>query len=101
MRYKKEKSEVNADLQQIKENQVPVYGNSTEERGGLELHEDKLTDRQKELLALLAKGLSNKEIAEKLFISENTVKYHIKNIYLALGLKDRKELFLKIVSKNK
>lgn len=63
--------------------------------------EELLTDRQKELLALLAKGLSNKEIAEKLFISENTVKYHIKNIYLALGLKDRKELFLKIVSKNK
>lgn len=101
LRYKKEKSEINADLQQIKENQVPVYGNPTEERGGLELHEDKLTDRQKELLALMAKGLSNKEIAEKLFISENTVKYHIKNIYLALGLKDRKELFLKIVSKNK
>ncbi len=100
LKYKREKSRINADLQQIKEKQVPADENHTEEADP-ELHENKLTDRQKELLDLMAKGLSNKEIADKLFISENTVKYHIKNIYLALGLKDRKELFMKIASKNK
>lgn len=59
---------------------------------------DKLTERQKELLELLAAGLSNKEIAEKLFITESTVKYHVKNIYNILDLKDRKDLFKKISS---
>jgi len=101
LKYKKEKSRINENLQQMKEKQVPVAEQPEEDEADPDLHENKLTDRQKELLALMAKGLSNKEIAEKLFISENTVKYHIKNIYLALGLKDRKELFLKIASKNK
>ncbi|MNY13359.1 Transcriptional regulatory protein DegU [compost metagenome] len=57
---------------------------------------EKLTDRQKELLQLIADGFSNKEIADKLFISESTVKYHIKNIYSILGLKDRKDFFRKL-----
>ncbi|WP_312765902.1 LuxR C-terminal-related transcriptional regulator [Epilithonimonas sp.] len=56
---------------------------------------EKLTDRQKDLLKLMIDGFSNKEIAEKLFITESTVKYHIKNIYSLLDLKDRKDLFKK------
>lgn len=60
------------------------------------LSSDELTDRQKELLIHLADGLSNKEIAEKLFISENTVKYHTKNIYTILDIKDRKDFFQKL-----
>ncbi len=100
LKYKKEHSGINTGLQQIKEKQMTADENHTKEEDP-ELHENKLTDRQKELLELMAKGLSNKEIAGKLFISENTVKYHIKNIYLVLGLKDRKELFMKIASKNK
>lgn len=51
-----------------------------------------LSSRQQEVLDLLTKGLSNKEIATALFISENTVKFHIKGIYQTLGIKDRKEL---------
>ena len=58
---------------------------------------DQLTERQKELLKLMVEGLSNKEIAEKLFITESTVKYHIKNIYSILNLKDRKDLFQKLI----
>ncbi|TAE32646.1 MAG: DNA-binding response regulator [Cytophagales bacterium] len=49
-----------------------------------------LSDRQRDVLDYMARGLSNKEIADQLFISENTVKYHIKNIYLLLEIKDRK-----------
>ncbi len=62
------------------------------------LDSDQLTERQKELLIHLAEGFSNKEIAEKLFISESTVKYHLKNIYNILEIKDRKDFFLKLNS---
>lgn len=62
------------------------------------LDSDQLTERQKELLLLLAEGFSNKEIAEKLFITESTVKYHLKNIYNTLEIKDRKDFFLKLNS---
>jgi DNA-binding CsgD family transcriptional regulator len=53
-----------------------------------------LNERQQEILDLMAFGMSNKQIADKLFISENTVKYHIKNIYHLLHVKDRKTLWL-------
>ncbi len=48
-----------------------------------------LTDRESEILYYLGNGCSNTTIAEKLFISENTVKFHIKNIYLKLDVKNR------------
>jgi DNA-binding CsgD family transcriptional regulator len=51
-----------------------------------------LSDRQRDVMDFMAKGMSNKEIADQLFISENTVKYHIKNIYVLLDIKDRKAL---------
>jgi LuxR family transcriptional regulator, maltose regulon positive regulatory protein len=48
-----------------------------------------LTDREREMLALLADGTSNKDIAHQLFVSENTVKYHLKNIYAKLSVASR------------
>ena len=51
-----------------------------------------LTDRQKEIIAYIRSGLTNKEIATKLFISENTVKYHLKIIYEILDIEHRTEL---------
>ena len=53
-----------------------------------------LSDRQREIVNYLAEGLSNREMAERLFVSENTVKYHIKNIYQQLEIKSRKELLI-------
>ncbi len=50
-----------------------------------------LSDRELEILQLLADGLSNKEIADKLFISVQTVKTHIAHIFGKLGVKDRTE----------
>jgi two-component system, NarL family, response regulator LiaR len=50
-----------------------------------------LTEREEELLRLLAEGLSNKSIAQKLSLSENTVKYHLKNILQKLGVHNRTE----------
>jgi LuxR family maltose regulon positive regulatory protein len=48
-----------------------------------------LTDRERELLVLLANGTSNKDVANRLFVSENTVKFHLKNIYAKLSVTSR------------
>ena len=56
---------------------------------------DPLSERELEILALIAAGLKNKEIAGQFFISLNTVLYHIKNIYSKLGVKKRTLAILK------
>ncbi|MEV7374697.1 response regulator transcription factor, partial [Streptomyces sp. NPDC090301] len=50
---------------------------------------DDLTPREREVLALIGLGLPNRGIAEKLFISEATVKTHINNLFAKAGLRDR------------
>jgi DNA-binding NarL/FixJ family response regulator len=52
---------------------------------------DTLTTRQREILELVAKGYSNARIAKDLFLSESTVKQHLRATYKALGVADRKE----------
>ena len=51
-----------------------------------------LTDQETEVVSLVAEGLSNKEIAEKLFLSEGTVRNYISNILSKLDLRDRTNL---------
>ncbi len=53
------------------------------------LHSDGLTDREVEILVEMAKGASNKEVAAKLFVSESTVKSHLRTIYRKVGVRDR------------
>jgi DNA-binding NarL/FixJ family response regulator len=50
---------------------------------------DQLTEREREILRLLAHGLSNAELAEKLYLSETTVKTHVSAILRKLGVRDR------------
>ncbi|MCF6095659.1 response regulator transcription factor [Thermovorax subterraneus] len=53
-----------------------------------------LTEREIEILQHLARGLSNRDIAEKLFISEKTVKNHLTNIFQKMGVTDRTQALL-------
>ncbi len=55
-----------------------------------------LSDREVDVLKLLEEGLSNQLIAERLFVSENTVKTHLKNLYLKTGVSTRSELMHKL-----
>jgi two-component system, NarL family, response regulator LiaR len=50
-----------------------------------------LTEREREILALMVKGLSNNEIAEKLIVSASTAKFHVSNVLSKLGVTSRTE----------
>ena len=60
----------------------------------------RLTDRELEVLRLVARGLNNRDIARELFISENTVKNHVRNILEKLQLHSRVEAALFAVREN-
>ncbi|WCM41143.1 helix-turn-helix transcriptional regulator [Flavobacterium sp. CBA20B-1] len=66
----------------------------------IDLNSFNFTERQLEIIDLVQKGKNNKEIAAELFISENTVKYHLKAIYTILNIKQRNELMILYRTKN-
>jgi DNA-binding NarL/FixJ family response regulator len=55
-----------------------------------------LTKREQKVLELIADGYSNDRIAETMYISKNTVKSHIKNIYMKLDVKNRIQVIRKV-----
>jgi len=54
-----------------------------------------LTEREHEVLSLIAHGASNRQVAEKLYLTEGTVKNHMTNILGKLGVRDRTQAVLK------
>lgn len=81
---------VEADNKRIRKELDEITQNlKTGNQNNIELEKYNLTDRQLEIIELIKQGKSNKEIGEKLFISENTVKYHLKIIYNILGIESR------------
>ncbi len=63
-------------------------------RQGIREHGAALSTREREIVGLIAQGFKNKDMAERLFISEQTVKNHLHNIFDKLGVSDRLELAL-------
>ncbi len=74
-------------------------------RGDEEVEEEikkfSLTGREKEILQLLLKGKSNKEISDLVYVSRETVKTHLQNIYRKLGVKSRLEVAALLFSREK
>ena len=67
---------------------------SASSKSGARSEKPLLSDREMEVVQLVAQGFQNKEIGKKLFISEQTVKNHLHNIFDKLGVSDRLELAL-------
>ncbi len=83
-------SKLLAEFVQMRRRNVEVVGG----------HLPKLTEREVEVLGLVARGLGNREIGKELFISENTVKNHVRNILEKLQLHTRMEAAMYAVRQN-
>jgi DNA-binding NarL/FixJ family response regulator len=70
---------------------LPRVAREREARRDAQLLMDQLTDREREILGLLAKGLRNEDIAAKLFISPQTVQTHVRNLLGKLGVHSKLE----------
>src|SRR5476651_2489131 len=53
-----------------------------------------LSNRESEVAELVSKGMSNKEVANQLFVTEKTVKFHLTNIYKKMNVKSRAQLIV-------
>ena len=83
------KEQVIVERELIIEREVMVPAPSSFALNELRLQELAITKRELEILGLIAQGLSNREIAEKLFVSENTVKTHSSRLFDQLSAKRR------------
>jgi len=88
-------SELIDTIYRVMQNEVVIHPRVAKQLVRELAHNDKkkndvrLTRREKDVLSLLVKGYSNKEMAEIMYISEKTVKNHLTNIFRKLGVKDR------------
>jgi DNA-binding NarL/FixJ family response regulator len=74
---------------EVADNIGDKLGSKTDEK---DIGKNLLTPQETEITRLLAKGATNKEIADTLYIAENTVKVHLKNILGKLGLRNRQQI---------
>jgi two-component system, NarL family, response regulator LiaR len=79
----------------VKEVRVPVPEGQPFVLAAGKLEELGITRREHEILGLIAEGLSNREIGERLFVSENTVKTHSSRLFDKLGVNRRVQAVLK------
>lgn len=84
-------------IRQVVEGQLvfPQAARRWIEARGARHESPELTAREREVWALIAEGLSNVQIASRLSLSENTVKFHVQHLYQKLGVKNRTEAALR------
>ena len=78
-------------MQVLHRNTLKIELITEEAQDSVNIHMEKLTKRELELLQYLAQGLSNKELADILFLSITTIKWHLSHIYNKLGVANRFE----------
>ncbi len=84
-----------ARKEDLEENgRISTGGRSRENLTSLEVLAGDITQREKEICMLMVEGFTNKQIAERLYISEGTVKNYISNIYDKTGIHDRVKLIV-------
>ncbi len=104
-RYKKQQNSIIAQMQKelqsslIKLQKQPTKKNTTTISDRIiELaKKNNLTERESDVLLQITNGLNNKQIAEELFVSVNTIKYHTRNLYEKLNIKKRTEVTSKVL----
>lgn len=85
---------VQAAIRQITQGETPLSKDATQRIMAsfrAQRRSDNLSEREQEVYQLLCQGKNYREIAEGLFVSQNTVRFHLKNIYKKLGVKSRHE----------
>ena len=82
------------------QNNRPEPSIGTKEKGSNGCQDNDLSKREEEVLKLVASGSSNRKIAATLFISENTVKTHLRNIMNKLGVANRSQAAVYAVKVN-
>lgn len=83
------KKEIIIERELIVEKEVPIFAATAFALNEERLRELAITKRELEILELIARGMSNREIADKLFVSENTVKTHSSRLFDKLSAKRR------------
>lgn len=83
---------IELENERMREELEEISRNATQGDKQLEEARESLSDRQLQIIELVKQGKTNKEIGNELFISENTVKYHLKIIYNVLGIENRFDL---------
>ncbi|KAF7781436.1 two-component system, NarL family, nitrate/nitrite response regulator NarP [Pseudoalteromonas rubra] len=92
-----ELEELEAAIQAVHEGQLVIQRALSNVFKQAESVLDELTDREKQILVLIARGLSNKEIAGQLFKAEGTIRNHVSNLLSKLQVRDRTQATLKAV----
>lgn len=108
-KYKKQKAEREAQelqLEALKKRFMELHASPSDLAVSLDFEElngklhNPLTEREFEVLKLSLEGKTNPEIADQIFVSVSTVKYHLRNTYAKMGVTNRKEAFRFILKTN-